>query len=112
MGTKVHVILIFSNRKSADVHWIYMYLFTFIFMHKIWLLVCMEDTFFTFIFILIKFFGIDVYVPVHFIQKYFLQLHNQLKIIYKILWYKRLYFNVILCYILEYGIWYGIHLYM
>lgn len=47
MGTQV--ILLFSNCKSADVHRIYMYRFTFIFMHRIRLLVCMEDTFYTFI---------------------------------------------------------------
>lgn len=44
------VILLFGNCKSADVHGIY--LFTFIFMHKI--------------------FGIDVFVHVQVIQKYFL----------------------------------------
>lgn len=85
MGTQV--ILLFSNCKSADVHRIYMYLFTFIFMHKIRLLVCMEDYLlyihFNEIFILINFLGIDVYV--HVIKKYFLQLHNQLKIVHNIL---------------------------
>lgn len=53
--TDTQVILLFGNCKSAGVHGIY--LFTFIFMDKS--------------------FGIDVFVHVHVIQKYFLQLHDQ-----------------------------------